>query len=623
MGRWLLVSLMMLAAPNRGVAQELDFLVSPGPLHQAHSDLLGLRNCTKCHSSSAGLAPEKCLDCHKDLADRVRAQTGLHAQKQDSCFECHHEHQGENIPLVRWDPSNFNHDETGYPLTGRHGQVANCEQCHNSKNSPPRQKTKTYLLNGSRCVTCHDDVHRGQLGEDCGRCHALDTKFPEVRFDHARSAFPLIGAHRTVDCGKCHLNKKWKGLRFSQCVDCHQDPHQPTLGNDCQRCHTPDNWKAGAFDHEQTRYPLRGMHRPIECTRCHEDKKFTAIAFERCDTCHLRDPHVGQFPDDCSRCHMVDGFKQTKFDHARSRYPLLGKHQSVKCDDCHRSEEAEFPDGFAEAVRYKPLGTECVLCHKDIHLGQLEDVCSRCHVVDGFKQTTFNHAETRYPLTGKHDVVKCGDCHRLETTAFPSGVAEAVRYKPLETLCDSCHKDIHFGQMEKTCSGCHTTAGFSTEFALFHHNEDSRFQLLGKHSDVICKECHQQEQGLFPSGEGTAIRYRPLPNKCLGCHRNVHDAGSWTSSEATLASDCQLCHTADTFVLDRFDHNRTEFRLTGRHSSLKCGQCHDFIRSQTDDFLLFRESSRDCADCHRTPHLKNLPRCEECHTSSNWSVRAW
>ena len=546
-GRLLLASFMTLVIPAWGTGQELDFLVSPGPLNQAHADLTGLAMCSSCHSTGIGLSAEKCLDCHKELATRIEAKTGYHAQTQGACIECHHDHQGENFPLIHWNPNEFDHNQTGYPLKGLHAQIQECEACHHAPNSPSRQKTKTYFLNNASCAACHEDPHRGQLGEDCERCHSLDNKFEQVVLDHNRTAFPLKGAHRRVDCIKCHPNNQWKGLSFSQCINCHEDPHQPSLGSDCRRCHHSDSWTVTTFDHEQTRYPLRGAHQPVPCADCHINKQFTGMAFESCRDCHSNDPHVGQFEQDCSPC----------------------------------------------------------------------------HVVEGFEKTTFDHAESNYPLTGKHGEVLCADCHPVEQGIFLRGFAEAVRYKPLETTCSSCHSDIHLGQFDKLCSSCHTTAGFTRALVFFQHNVDSCYPLLGKHSELSCNECHKPEWAFYPAAVGTATRFRPLSDQCFTCHDNVHDPDWWTTSKSSLATECRECHSLDTFVLDEFDHGRTAFPLEGSHSSLTCGHCHYFARWQDHDFLLFQEISEDCESCHRSPHLKGLEQCTDCHTTMNWRVRAW
>jgi hypothetical protein len=211
----------------------------------------------------------------------------------------------------------------------------------------------------------------------------------------------------------------------------------------------------------------------------------------------------------------------------------------------------------------------------------------------------------------------------VEQAVFLGAFTEAVRYKPLETTCSSCHRDIHLGQFDKLCSSCHTTAGFARDLVFFQHNVDSCYPLLGKHSEVNCNECHKQEWAFFPSAVGTAIRFRPLSDQCFTCHDNVHDPDWWTTSKSSLATECQECHSLDTFVLDPFDHNQTVFPLEGKHSSLTCGHCHYFARWMDHDFLLFQNVSEDCASCHRLPHLKGLEQCTDCHTAMNWRVRAW
>lgn len=538
---------MMLAVTALAETQELDSLVSPGPLSQVHSDLAGLTQCVSCHTPGRGVEAEKCLACHKDLAERIDAGRGFHRGKGDGCTGCHLEHQGKDFQLLRWIPSELDHAETGYPLVGLHRNVEACEQCHKPSNAPARNKSTTFLLNDSRCLACHTDVHQGRLGEDCQRCHPPDAKFNEIRFDHGRTAFPLEGAHRRLECESCHPNQKWQGIRFSNCTDCHRDPHQPTLGADCRRCHETSSWRVGPFDHERTRYPLRGQHQSVTCSKCHENQRFKGIAFSRCGDCHEDDPHWGQFDKDCSYCHGVEGFRRW----------------------------------------------------------------------------TRDHDDTLYPLTGKHLQVDCVRCHRLEENRFPAGMAKAVRYKPLETLCASCHRDSHLGQFPSDCGVCHSTVGLDKETLHFDHDEDSRFKLLGRHASVACSACHKLEKGRFPAGEGEAVRFLPLADKCSACHANVHDPAWWKTSTARQEADCQLCHGVESFVVESFDHGRTSLPLEGGHASLSCDRCHAFASLEGRPILLFEDSKQGCADCHRTPHSRRLTDCLACHSTSNWRVRAW
>jgi hypothetical protein len=59
--------------------------------------------------------------------------------------------------------------------------------------------------------------------------------------------------------------------------------HSPhgNLNVPCQNCHTPESWRpiraVPEFDHNQTRYPLRGMHQGVTCIQCHVKPVFTNV----------------------------------------------------------------------------------------------------------------------------------------------------------------------------------------------------------------------------------------------------------------------------------------------------------------------------------------------------------
>jgi hypothetical protein len=59
---------------------------------------------------------------------------------------------------------------------------------------------------------------------------------------------------------------------------------------------------------------------------------------------------------------------------------------------------------------------------------------------------------------------------------------------------------------------CHTTETYAVEE--FDHDQ-TRFPLVGAHSQVPCVACHVEE----PGPEGVMMtRYRPLPTDCTDCH---------------------------------------------------------------------------------------------------------
>lgn len=117
--------------------------------------LLGLHafvGCAQCHVSKAFRdAPEACVDCH--VRDDVH-RGGLGRE----CDDCHSPN-GWNL----WE---FDHGErTGFDLTGRHRQLK-CADCH--------RKPAAEAPLPKDCGSCHrqDDVHLGQYGTQCQRCHS-------------------------------------------------------------------------------------------------------------------------------------------------------------------------------------------------------------------------------------------------------------------------------------------------------------------------------------------------------------------------------------------------------------------------------------------------------------------
>lgn len=142
----------------------------PGPLNRVHGELRGGKNCIKCHTSSGEVGPSRCLECHRELAARIKAGKGYHRDKGEACADCHQEHQEEGAPLIQWEPQNFDHSETGYILDGAHRKVRECSRCHRPDKTPSRQRSRSFLLKDSRCSACHRDAHRGNYPQ-CTDCH--------------------------------------------------------------------------------------------------------------------------------------------------------------------------------------------------------------------------------------------------------------------------------------------------------------------------------------------------------------------------------------------------------------------------------------------------------------------
>lgn len=627
--RWRCAAVAVLLACLSG--GEVWAQISPGPLSRAHRQMEGPTGCVRCHDVSPGSPQFRCLDCHREIADRLRARRGLHPNLMDAaagstaCVRCHSEHNGENFALIRWNPSPgaFDHAKTGFALEGKHATLA-CNQCHTAKNIGAEDRahlgaadlSRTFLGLSRTCTSCHEDKHRGRLGVNCLQCHGtVDWKSARSNFDHAKTRFALTGAHAQVACAKCHTTGadgalRYVGLKFDTCASCHSDPHRGAFQQSCSSCHTTGSWKRTAeafhFDHAQTKFPLLGKHAALGCAACHQRGDFKAeIRFQACADCH-KDYHHGQFAKrgdggKCESCHSVEGFKPAKFtvaDHAATPYPLRGKHADLACAKCH------LPAG--EATRFVGLKfARCLDCHSDAHKGQFarapyDNRCEQCHSEHGFRPASYTlarHQQGAFPLTGSHLAVACNDCHTrpaaLGTTAYHfAGLA-----------CTTCHADPHRGQfqarMEKTgaggrpagCEACHTTKGWR-DLGGFDH-ASTAFPLVGTHRAVECIACHRPpnlERGL------RNVDFKAVKEDCESCHENPHGD---QFARAGMPTRCAACHNTMKWRPSLFDHETTRFSLKGAHQSVTCKSCHTTVRTFAEKpVLYYSPTPTSCAACH-------------------------
>jgi hypothetical protein len=373
--------------------------ISPGKLSKPHKEIDGVKNCLKCHALGSGPSASKCLDCHKSIAGRIEEQKGLHhlsvTEEGKNCIECHSEHAGRDFELVYWEGGReqFDHKKAGWELHGVHAEQK-CRKCHKAENVQERltkmyddMNVKTTFLGlDTRCLGCHVDEHRGQLKEDCTTCHDHKGFKPAPKFDHDKSKFKLVGKHNDVKCEKCHPKIK----------------------------------------------KVRKGKKPYV--------KYVDIDFKNCSSCH-KEPHNGRLGADCKSCHNPQGFSKVetaKFDHSKTRFPLIGKHRKVKCDVCHK-EKKKTEDRQFET---------CMNCHTDNHRGQFKDSftkgsCEQCHDNNGFAPahyTVADHARSRFPLVGAHLAVPCTQCHLI----LRDSKGEYREYRMDDRSCARCHgaKDV-------------------------------------------------------------------------------------------------------------------------------------------------------------------------------------
>lgn len=429
--------------PGRLIAQNVfEKLVMPGPLAEGHAKLES--DCKNCHAPfSKEQQRGLCLACHKEIAADLAKSTGYHGKREEirnrECAHCHSEHKGRGADLVQLERATFVHGQTNFELKGGH-QAAACEGCHAAK---VKFRKAPHL-----CFDCHKaaEPHKGRLGDKCEACHSELGWRAVAPFDHSKTRFPLLGAHKEVACAICHLGEHYKNLN-AQCGSCHRidDAHAGRYGAKCETCHAPQKWQTVRFDHDKlTKFPLRGEHTKVKCDACHKGDLYRDKLATQCVACHQKDePHKGQLGTRCEQCHKETGWRQAiAFDHDLTRFPLVGRHAQVGCDQCHRTKT------------FKDTPRACASCHKDtLHEGRLGPNCNTCHNPNGWAVWRFDHnRQTKFALTGAHAGLNCHACHKSKVTDRITQASD----------CYSCHAqdDAHHGAFGKACEKCHTTTSF-------------------------------------------------------------------------------------------------------------------------------------------------------------------
>ena len=137
-----------------------------------------------------------------------------HGEWQEDCSFCHRDEAWLPIHPTK----DFDHGKY-FQLEGAH-RTAACRACH---------KTLEFDKNRGRkgCVNCHQDIHRGEFGLDCSRCHDPRSFIDRTMMarSHRTYRFPLTGAHVAADCEACHRPQPQGAMSYlslpTECSSCH------------------------------------------------------------------------------------------------------------------------------------------------------------------------------------------------------------------------------------------------------------------------------------------------------------------------------------------------------------------------------------------------------------------
>lgn len=487
-----------------------------------------------------------CRECHQAeyISDReIRQREGTFLGLDDACLSCHDDyHQGtlendctqcHNIEAFAPAPF-FDHDDTDYPLKGRHVNV-DCLECHEKGTRAGKDFQFFSGIEFNDCIACHEDPHGGNIAGTCNQCHeesSWKAFTGQTGFNHnRRTNFELRGQHQNLECIECHaydpnpltVFQDLMGIAADNCVACHEDVHDDKFGTDCVKCHQEASWTSlrsmDFFDHNQTDYPLEGMHVGVDCQSCHAERFLDPIDFSQCQNCH-EDYHMSEFVDngvspDCAECHsLFEGFAYSLYtleQHQASNFPLEGAHIATPCFACHIDEEED-------RWTFRDIGTYCIDCHDNTHEGYIstayypDNDCTACHNSDSWLSIAFDHDQTNYPLVGAHADISCGACHY--PTAEDGSTSQI--FQGLEQDCTACHDNVHGDQFAVAgvtdCTRCHDTfTWYPNEF----DHDLTDFPLEGAHAAVDCKACHIPE---FVDGK-LVTNFKIERFECIDCHQ--------------------------------------------------------------------------------------------------------
>ena len=305
-------------------------------------------------------------------------------------------------------------------------------------------------------------------------------------------------------------------------------------------------------------------------------------------------PHK-KLSNSCEECHVATSFRDIRFEHSRTGFPLDGHHRRADCLECH------------SVADFSLVENTCGTCHEDVHRAR-----SRVPGAQGWAVFDAEgiHASTNFPLMGRHTSLDCESCHRgMRVEGFQQTATE----------CVGCHRDDYMA----TTSPDHAAGGFSTECQTCHNvlgwtpasmvDHDPIFPIFsGSHrgrwdacadchivpnhyATVSCIDCHSHSQSLTDPIHQAMNGYAYTTQACLSCHPRG-EAGQFRDHDTVFPiysgkhrgewNDCAICHPTPT--------NKQVFT---------CIECHEHSQQRMDDKHLgevnnYTFTPTSCYDCH-------------------------
>jgi hypothetical protein len=496
-------------------------------------------------------------------------------------------------------------------------------------------------------------------------------------FDHAKTGFPLLGAHAQADCQTCHLQGIFKGTP-QQCDVCHtkgsrlaitfKPAKHPKTTRQCSQCHTSTvTWTGARFDHIGV---TTGS-----CAYCHNGSDATGkpikhvVTTKPCDDCHRTTAwlpatfdHFGVAAGSCATCHGVNATGK----------PNGHLVTSASCDTCH-STNAWKPAGVDHNNPAIVAPGQCITCHGITSTGQVAGhiptnlSCDACHnkYPARFGPSTFTHSLAQGVAPGL-----CGTCHSGFYAAAPSNAqGKSKPHIPTTLSCDACHSQSsgtfsgatfthtteqmsgnacntchsgayaaapinaqglskpHIPTGALSCDVCHSsTIAFSGAAATFTHTATQM-------SGGTCNTCHSGAYAAAPiNAQGLISPHIPTGSlQCDACHTSftAFSGANLTfthlASQGVVANQCATCHSGSYAAAPMNASGKLQGHVS---TSLSCDKCHSInawkpaIVDHTNPAIV---APGQCATCHGVTatgkpngHVSTSSSCDACHSTTVW-----
>ena len=361
----------------------------------------------------------------------------------------------------------------------------------------------------------------------CNSCHIMEPYYNSWK----------IGAHKDVDCVKCHITPgmnnflaaKFNGL--GQVVDdvLHRTSMKPSASVSalaCMRSGCHDLGKVRSTEKATGNYLFKhDKHIDLEyegiklaCSACHSHVKGSEhfeVNTNICVTCHMLEsaPANGQTValNSSSLIRLaIRGDRPATNGHAPAPAPApapASKIAPTSCAACHNPPKGTIERNGLKVTHAEFLayGAKCESCHFGTTATPVPIVSGQCYKCHDFGVERSTGAQEMHHVhsAGEHKI-ECFDCHG---TIQHGPTAQAARIEQFD--CQKCHIDQHNVQRR---TYLHDGDG-KAEPASF----DQVSPMFLAHVD--CTGCHVKQRPLSMKPDSGALVTAASASGCNGCHK--------------------------------------------------------------------------------------------------------